>query len=172
MNTLPVLPNDSECSGECCTAFSLPYSPEALLAMPEDGLGYRLGHMLIPLGFGDIPRGAGSHRIWEGTPPESYWYTCVHYDRESRRCLNYGSRPSLCSEYPYGHKCQYNGCTQRGDAGVEMYSGTSNTTATVPIHFDGCRSCGRLGQKDRRWKHAGTPLIETCETCNGTGASQ
>ena len=64
-NTLPVLPEYSECSGECCTAFELGQeSPESLLGRTprQTGAahGYEVSHMLVYLGFlSKPPRGCG-----------------------------------------------------------------------------------------------------------------
>ena len=31
----------------------------------------------------------------------SFFYECRHFDRETRRCLNYENRPPLCRSYPW-----------------------------------------------------------------------
>lgn len=34
-------------------------------------------------------------------PVVTLFYECCHYDRETRRCLNYEHRPPVCSGYPW-----------------------------------------------------------------------
>lgn len=164
MSTLPVLPDYSECSGECCTAFELgPESPESLLDCDPRRTGaahgYEISHMLVYLGLrSKPPRGCGvfqEHRAL----PHRHWYTCVHYDRERRRCTNYDLRPHLCRAYPYGADCGYKGCTQRGGAG---------THETSPLlASDTCPACRGLGAASKV-ANAGTPL-RRCYLCRSTG---
>jgi Fe-S-cluster containining protein len=37
-----------------------------------------------------------------------HWYKCVHFD--GKNCGIYPFRPRMCREYPYGKRCQYEGC--------------------------------------------------------------
>lgn len=162
---LPVLPPVSECSGECCTAFTIAMSPDDLATDP-DPASYRsrVAYMLVYLGASDrIPRGAGAH-VDGDTGNHRHWYTCVHYDAASRRCLNYTQRPAMCAEYPYGSQCQYKGCSQRGPAGVEARSSIFNTR--YPI----CPVCASLGGSERHGQQAlkGRRVL-VCAACSGTG---
>ncbi len=87
------------CTGHCCEAFSLPSdATERLLHEPEqlkDGMQIR--DMLLPTG------------------EEDRW-TCVNFDKETRRCRIYDSRPQMCWEFPYrGSTCPFKGCTLSGE---------------------------------------------------------
>lgn len=163
-NTLPVLPEYSECSGECCTAFELGQeSPESLLGRTPrqtgSAHGYEVSHMLVYLGFlSKPPRGCGVFKEHKELPLR-HWYTCVHYDQEHRRCANYDLRPHLCRAYPYGSGCGYKGCTQRGGVG------TYETAPLLPP--DTCPACRGLGALPKV-ANAGTPL-RRCHICRSTG---
>ncbi len=45
------------------------------------------------------------------------WYRCIYWNEESRLCTNYGHRPQMCRDFPYGQPCGY-GCDC--DDGVEQ----------------------------------------------------
>ena len=40
-------------------------------------------------------------------------YSCKHWNRETRNCMDYENRPSMCRRFPYGTPCPYiaKGCT-------------------------------------------------------------
>jgi len=50
-------------------------------------------------------------RNWEPVPGEFY-FTCKHFDRETRLCKAYDKRPKMCRDYPEG-KCKH-GCGING----------------------------------------------------------
>lgn len=140
------------CTGGCCERFYLPYSPEELMAKYDawkrQSVGERIemvapvhGRQRSPSVPEDIhivalmvkplfPVDAANsvdHVLpaWQEKQRGDYggwWYTCKHYDRESRNCTIYEQRPAVCREYPsYGRdtKCFYANCTwgkHRADA--------------------------------------------------------
>lgn len=139
-------------------------SPESLLSVnprPKGfAHGYELSHMLVPLGMNDrAPHGCGvfaEHHL----RPMTYWYTCVHFDRVGRRCMNYEGRPRMCRQYPYGHSCLYKGCTQRGGVGTD--------DAPLPRPFaNTCPAC-RWHGADHARGNALEPL-RRCRLCRSTG---
>lgn len=108
------------CTGHCCRAFTLPFNSETLkerAARLEDGKV--IADMVIPLYEGparDMPldvrtsvdteaqRLAGSYDF-----APIYVFTCRHFDGTG--CKIYARRPSMCSTYPNGRRCAYDGCT-------------------------------------------------------------
>ena len=50
---------------------------------------------------------------------KGHWYTCKHYDKVSGNCTDYENRPKMCSDYPYGGKCKYKGCTMKPNCAEE-----------------------------------------------------
>lgn len=100
------------CTGHCCRAFTMHYSPEQLLSRcfydNDVGDGRVLASMARPLGYfsrADAPPG---HR---NPPSGSWWYTCAHFDEASGQCGIYDRRPRMCWMFPYGSACPYEGCT-------------------------------------------------------------
>lgn len=94
------------CTGECCTRFSLKFTPsqvrDALRGVGpvcvEDKEEIRLIHsMLIPLKIQENRTGT--------------WYRCRHFNRKWRRCGIYEKRPGFCRAYGTEHtKCQHPRC--------------------------------------------------------------
>ena len=37
-------------------------------------------------------------------------FECKNFDTETRKCTDYENRPRMCREYPYGNKCNKEGC--------------------------------------------------------------
>lgn len=107
----------NECTGHCCKAFTIPYSPEELHSKnkqpypPRDGV--QIEEMLIYLGA--FPREETEQRF--GCKPEDlqdpkkllHFYTCKHL--VNNRCSIYKTRPRMCAEYPYHNACLYTECT-------------------------------------------------------------
>ena len=96
-----------QCTGECCRAF--PLSKLTMLDLhrmsekvdelslekinrPDDDAPKILS-MVIPLGKFHM----------HGSP----LFTCMHWNQETKLCKNYMNRPKMCSEYPYGRKCEH-----------------------------------------------------------------
>jgi Fe-S-cluster containining protein len=51
----------------------------------------------------------GDGRVLPPAEPERPWYTCRHWDEDTRLCTVYEQRPMLCRDYPYGRPCSH-GC--------------------------------------------------------------
>lgn len=126
------------CTGHCCKALPLPFSPEQLWraydrwksggedralhmgdAKPTDEMIYQDVHlvapMLIYLGEFDEPlsrRVRVTDRELLGQPYGStHFYRCKHFDVSTSDCSIYPWRPRMCRDYPYGAKCNYSACT-------------------------------------------------------------
>lgn len=84
-------------TGACCTNFVIDLDaltdPDANI---EDGDYIR--DMLI---------------LGEPTDERHRWFRmeCRHFDRETRRCREYESRPVMCRRFPYERPCPFEGCT-------------------------------------------------------------
>ncbi len=90
-------PNDEfvTCPGHCCD--SLPLNPslemiERFATHGWDQAGYVLD-MLVPLA---TPSGSALKH-----------YTCRFFDRDTRLCTAYESRPDMCRDYPNGKPCRW-----------------------------------------------------------------
>lgn len=84
------------CGGWCCEQFTFGKSPELLKKeaageYASDDLK-NIADMVIPLFAIHLPNGGGT--IWH--------YTCRHYDKTAKKCLNYEKRPRMCRIYPAG----------------------------------------------------------------------
>lgn len=103
-------PRGGRCTGACCRAFHLQYSPEQLKAweVGEDDAG-TIARMvrfvrvvepgqLLPVG---IP-------LPQGCPPQ-YVYACTNL-LPNGDCAIYATRPVMCRDFPYGQPCPYPGC--------------------------------------------------------------
>ena len=109
------------CSGQCCSVFTFPSSPIQLRERWEmDGGGpddLMIADMLIPLS--PIEAAERAERFGASTP-ECGWdaipfYTCRHWDEDTRLCTVYDHRPMMCETYPYGRECEHcEGCTEVG----------------------------------------------------------
>ena len=124
----------NRCTGHCCRSFYLPYSPKELEAK------YRLWQgssatRFVKNGLKDN-RGAVPEDIWLiypmveylgmkqpfkkvnpsndallGRSDRGHYYSCKHFDDKAKKCTIYEIRPRICRDYPYGSKCEYEGCT-------------------------------------------------------------
>lgn len=95
------------CTGQCCDDFRFPRAPadvETVLAVLDD---YDWSEMP------DVPFIANMLIFIEKRDGDgNYRYTCKHYDRASKKCLEYENRPGLCKGFPYGRACTYCGYTE------------------------------------------------------------
>lgn len=97
---------EERCAGHCCRVFSLPYGPGELAEVAGKVRdGEQIAAMVIYLGHG--PASA-----FPGAPPldPSHFYTCSNHDPVTGDCRAYESRPSMCSDFPYGKPCPYPEC--------------------------------------------------------------
>lgn len=106
-----------DCNGSCCAVFFFPSSPAKIDENIErDGAyngndGRMVSNMLIPLTHDEALARASHFEVGEAhrkqieRHPDSNFYTCRHWDEETRLCGVYDHRPDLCSKYPYGNAC-------------------------------------------------------------------
>lgn len=94
---------ETTCTGSCCAAFDLPYSPQEMEErFPKVIDGPQVMGMLKYIGerrSAKDPEGALKH-----------YYTCIHWNYETKLCKVYQFRPHMCREFPYGDPCPYEGC--------------------------------------------------------------
>lgn len=135
----PATPEPARCTGHCCRAFFLPYSPEeihrAYLAwrdgkpVPRSSLEspeipnlidiHLVASMVRHLGFGTRRDVAPTAPISptkgarNSAAQPGHFYTCVHL-QPNGDCGIYDIRPAMCRDYPYGLPCRYLGCTFTG----------------------------------------------------------
>lgn len=105
----------STCGGWCCESFTLPWAPtpQALrdrLAREEasgssaDLADVRIiADMAVPL-FTETKR---DRTVW--------FFGCRHFDKTTRLCQIYETRPKMCRTYPNGGRCGHSqACSYRG----------------------------------------------------------
>lgn len=98
------------CPGHCCAAFSLPFTPtELALRFTRLVDGTMVAAMAIPLTHEQAVERNRANGGQTDIAPAANWYTCRYWDEETKLCRNYEGRPAMCSEYPYGKKCEH-GC--------------------------------------------------------------
>lgn len=102
------------CEGACCAAFPLHISHPSFRKGSKSAKGEAafIADMLIPLTRRQAVR--RSRKFGYPDPPKYpkgwEWFTCRHWDEESRLCTVYDKRPTMCSDYPYtGQQCE-RGC--------------------------------------------------------------
>ena len=125
------------CTGHCCTALTVPFSPEQLRAAyerwnkgghepirmagiaPADTKLYQDIHLIAPmlthLGFfkkAPVRQvNPNDDDVLGKSSDGAHYYACKHFDRKQKVCTIYEIRPAMCREYPYGKPCNYAGCT-------------------------------------------------------------
>lgn len=105
------------CAGLCCVAFYFPVTSEELSQRtPRMRDGQKIANMLIPL----TNKEAAERLERFGSlaePPEArdegHFYTCRHWDEETKLCTIYEHRPDMCRYFPYGMDCEH-GCPHVG----------------------------------------------------------
>ncbi len=121
------------CGGSCCALFYQSRTPEEWEALIESGDANDeqafVAAMLIPLTdagaryrsnhFGD---GTMDKRHPDADLGDGHWYTCTHWDEDTRLCGVYEQRPAMCSDYPYDHdQCDLSAsCSYTADEGVQQ----------------------------------------------------
>ena len=113
------------CTGHCCDGFNFGMAKMAKVQMAAklstlgkvyfngldrncqngyiDGPSYRFVADMLIVKDEDVT-------YQEGDKPYDT-YTCKNFNTESRNCMIYDSRPWMCSAYPYGGECKFEGCT-------------------------------------------------------------
>lgn len=131
----------AECNGcgACCDPVVLPYTQRQVAGMLPDEYLTADERRFVLEDLTPITRRDGMARasylsagvtvMGQPGSPESVvlawsaFYTCRHYDPETRRCGNYANRPRMCREYPwYGDgpdpaKALPGPCAYRADRG-------------------------------------------------------
>jgi Fe-S-cluster containining protein len=102
-----------ECNGSCCERFPLPVSFQMLRRWAQEGIAVNgtleetkmLVGMLIPLTKEALLDG------WK----RYFFYTCKNFNTQTRKCMVYDKRPSLCRTYPDDTLCSK---TMQGGCGM------------------------------------------------------
>lgn len=87
------------------------------LRMAQIQDGRRIWEMVIPIGLDEAAErremfGGTWDQELEGRPEmQGHFYKCRYWDDRTRECIQYDTRPSMCSEYPYGNTCKQCGAT-------------------------------------------------------------
>jgi Fe-S-cluster containining protein len=99
------------CSGACCAAFHYAYTHDEVAAITAEAHPQDLfiQNMLIPLSTGEARErregfGYGIDGI-DLTQDNHQWFTCRHWNEETRLCGAYEDRPSMCRDFPYREPC-------------------------------------------------------------------
>lgn len=90
---------------------------------------FKVADMIIPLGksyldhnnepmiaIGGTERTNGvfdPKQMGEVVVNEASWFTCKHFDTETRNCTNYENRPNMCKNHPGHEGCNYKACTYK-----------------------------------------------------------
>lgn len=95
------------CPGYCCAAFSITKTLDEIEDLYRAGRLHAddevIASMLIPL-----TAEQATERLREfGSPTadlkrneDRHWYTCIHWDEQTRLCSIYENRPRMCRDYP------------------------------------------------------------------------
>lgn len=124
------------CTGHCCEMFFLPFTPRQLKKLKKLKRKKRMHpylkgnhvinsrhnyedmdtimNMVIPI---SPSREKLNSHIGESASKNGNWYTCKNFDKETRNCKIYNTRPRMCRDFPYGilseidkTKCYYKSC--------------------------------------------------------------
>ncbi len=102
------------CIGGCCEEFPINmaanngtgFTPDDMRKLVIKNKGTlmeketnQIARMIIALGY----RRGNDNRL-------VYTWTCKNFDKENRLCKIYDERPNMCSGYPDGKECHYEGC--------------------------------------------------------------
>ena len=126
------------CPGYCCQCFILPYSIERMRQMAKKSLERGdveyaretafIADMVICLGtdpdkienlpplkeqYGKQGKLLGNKKQRYAYGNYGFYYTCRHYNKETKLCMVYDKRPEMCKKYPsngFGHDCMFEGC--------------------------------------------------------------
>jgi Fe-S-cluster containining protein len=103
----------TRCTGDCCKRFFLPCSPDELKASYDNALKetrvdgvpwYRDIETIYPM----VELVAIENR--NDSAGIKHFYRCKNLTKNGD-CGIYDKRPWMCSEYPYGGGCAFEGCT-------------------------------------------------------------
>lgn len=134
----PPNPTTNSCNGDCCEAFTLPFSGDEFWRAFDswargetswtDNSGEDHGiptdiHLVAPM-----IRSIGRHRT-NPVGAQEYeepieLFTCIHFNKETRRCGIYEHRPEVCRSYPTNNCCDYQRCTWAAVNDSSLQDGT------------------------------------------------
>jgi Fe-S-cluster containining protein len=120
----------SNCDGRCCAVFHFTFDLDRVRRRVVDG--EFIADMLVPLTDKQAKERADKFGIGAIHPPGKgrAFFTCKHWDEDTRLCTAYDKRPSMCRDYPYGKVCDHGCGYQLPLAGrVEWEFRTSNAPA-------------------------------------------
>src|SRR5277367_6448995 len=98
------------CTGKCCSRFYMPIKGEALAKIPMINGTVEEANFIkdMVIFIEDYP-------IVDGVEDPGAYYTCRHWDTQTRLCKAYEQRPSMCKDFPYGDQCPHeSNCTELG----------------------------------------------------------
>ena len=104
----------TDCKARCCEAFHINLHTLQVLAKEPEKVkdGPYIKDMLIWLSYDEATK---RHRTWKGfehwVPEEGeFYFTCKHWDPETRLCMDYENRPEMCKNTgvikPCSFRCQ------------------------------------------------------------------
>lgn len=82
---------------------------ENIVNHPEEIVdGPYIADMLVPLTHDEAEARAKRFSV---APPDkdTQFYSCRHWNEDTRLCMAYESRPGMCRKYPYDRACNF-GC--------------------------------------------------------------
>jgi Fe-S-cluster containining protein len=105
------------CTGACCVAFPISKSPDEMVGMshhPGSALeAFTILGMLQPLTVEETRERAARFGLDKEPDDEIKYYSCRHWDEETRLCSIYDERPWMCRVYPDSEGCEH-GCDCKG----------------------------------------------------------
>jgi Fe-S-cluster containining protein len=115
------------CTGSCCELFTIGDNTiEQLKHKIELGLydsdkedAKMIVDMLVPLTYEEVCEALPKLITFKGKLPHKdkvfgQYFTCKHFDKVTRNCTVYETRPAMCHKYPFSnfeHKCEFKDCT-------------------------------------------------------------
>lgn len=103
------------CTGNCCENFPLPLSKEMLKRRAQESKNAN-GSLLEMRMIADMVIPIQKEAFYHGDK-RYFWFTCKHFDKQTRKCTIYEKRPVMCRTYPDKYDkiqhCKaslYNGC--------------------------------------------------------------
>lgn len=97
------------CDGRCCAVFHFNADLDHVRGRVWDG--EFIANMLVPLTDTQAKERATKFGIDPLHPPGKGrgFFTCRHWDEDTRLCTAYEDRPGMCRDYPYMKVCDH-GC--------------------------------------------------------------
>lgn len=118
----------SRCTGHCCELFYLPFTPKQIKQVRKLKEKKERGHITFKKGKAVNANDGGLYEIKEiaemvipispskekvtatilnqGGYHKDHYYTCKNFDKETRNCKIYSSRPHMCRNHPVQIYCK------------------------------------------------------------------